>query len=267
MGARDTGFIQLYSENSQEAYDNTIQAVRIAEHPDVRTPVMLTLDGFIISHTVEALRVFKDEPVKDFVGEYKPLRTLLDTDNPLTIGPLDLPNYYFEHKRQQVEAINRSKDIIVDVGKEFEKISGRKYGLFESYQLDDAEVAIVLLGSTAGTAKDAVDSLRQEGVKAGLLKLRVFRPFPGKEIIQALSNAKAVGVFDRAISFGLEGGPLFHEVRSFAFGSDFRMASYIYGLGGRDITVAQIRDVFLGLKEMKDTGRADTPIQYIGLRE
>lgn len=267
MGCRDTGLIQLFSENSQEAYDNTIQAFRIAEHPDVQLPVMVTLDGFIISHTVEALKVFDDETVKNFVGEFKPLRSLLDTDNPITMGPLDLPNYYFEHKREQVESMERARKVISTIGNEFETISGRKYGFFEPYKLDDAELAIVLLGSTAGTAKDAVDLLREEGIRAGLLKLRVFRPFPGREIVKALSKVRAVGVFDRSISFGLEGGPLFNEVRSFAFGSDFKMASFIYGLGGRDINVAQIRDAFLTLKEIKDTGRMDTPVQYIGIRE
>lgn len=266
MGCRDSGWIQIFSENSQEAYDNVIQAFRIAEHPDVLLPTMATLDGFIISHTTEGVELLEEDVVKKFVGEYKPDRYLLDVDNPYTMGPLDLQNYYFEHKRQQVEAMENAMKVIPQIASEFEKISGRKYGFFEEYKLDDAEVALVALGSTAGTAKAAVDKMREEGVKAGLLKLRVFRPFPGQMIVDAIKHIPVVGIMDRSISFGLEGGPLFNEIRSAAYGETMKLYSYIYGLGGRDISPPEIADA---IRELADaaSGKEKPLVDYIGLRE
>ncbi len=267
MGCRDAGWIQIYSENSQEAYDNVIQAFRIGEHKDVRLPVMATLDGFIISHTVEGLELLDPKDVQEFVGPYECERTLLDIEKPYTIGPLDLQNYYFEHKRQQVEAMRNAYGVIEDVGREFGKLSGREYGFLERYKLDDADVAVVALGSTCGTAKAAADAMREEGVKAGVLKLRVFRPFPAKQIMDALEGVGTVGVMDKAISFGLEGGPLFNEVRSAAHGKDIQLFSFVYGLGGRDISVPMIQDVFKSLLEAKKSGVREMPMQFIGLRE
>ncbi|MFH1961431.1 MAG: pyruvate ferredoxin oxidoreductase, partial [bacterium] len=184
MGARDSGWIQIFSENAQEAYDNMIQAVRIAEK--TLLPIMVTTDGFIISHGMETMEIMGDDEVKGFVGEYKPQHPLLDTDNPITVGAIDFTDFYFEHKRQQIEAMNTALPHIVEIGKEFALLSGRDYDLVEKYRLDDAEIAIVVLGSTAGTAKVVVDELRDKGIKAGLLKIRVFRPFPAKEIADAL---------------------------------------------------------------------------------
>ena len=268
MLARDTGWIQLWSENSQEAYDNTIQAVRIAEHPDVLTPVMINLDGFILSHTAETLDILDDQVVRDFVGIYKPERSLLDTDNPYTIGALFLTDNYFEAKRQQVAAIEGAFPVIEAVGKEYEDISGRSYGILEPYQVDDADFVVVAMGSTCGTAKVAVDRVRSEGVKAGLLKIRVYRPFPAEQIITALGGAKAVGVLDRAVSPGLVCGPLFHEIRSCAYGRlSVPFASYIYGLGGRDIFAEDIQRVFSDLAEMAKSGQAPSEPTYIGVRE
>ena len=267
MGARDSGWIQIFSENAQEVYDNIFQAFRIGEDHGVLLPVMVTLDGFILSHTMETLELLPDETVRDFVGEYKPVTNLLDTDNPFTMGPLHLTDYYFEHKRQQVEAMDSSRKIILDVAAEWEKISGRKYGYFEEYRMDDADVAVVVLGSAAGTAKDACDEMRDEGVKAGVLKLRVYRPFPGKELTAALANTKAVGVMDRSISFGLEGGPVYNEIRSAAYDTDLQICSYIYGLGGRDTTIANIKDIYAGLVEVARTGKADGVTRYVALRE
>ena len=266
MGARDSGWIQIFSEGSQEAYDNTVQAFRIAEHKDVLLPAMVTLDGFIISHTMEALEVLEDDKVKEFVGEFEPVTNLLDLDNPITMGPLHLTDFYFETKRAQDEAMSRVMPVILEVAEEYEKLSGRKYGLFEPYRLDDAEVAVVVLGSAAGTAKVAVDGLRKKGIKAGLLKLRVFRPFPGDEIVEAIAHVPAVAVMDRSISFGLKGGPVFNEVRSFAYGRDMKLLSYIYGLGGRDVPVEHIDIVFSDLVKVNEGQETDT-YNYLGVRE
>lgn len=267
MGARDSGWIQLYGENAQESYDNTIMAFRIAEHPDVQLPVMSCLDGFILSHTMEVLEILDDKEVKKFVGEYKPKHWLLEPGKPMTMGPLDLPPYYFEHKRQQVEAMETARKVILQVGEEFGKLSGRKYGNFDKYKLDDAELAVVIIGSAAGTAKVAVDQLRAKGIKAGLLKLRVFRPFPANEIREALSKAKAVAVFDRAISYGLTGGPIFHEIRSAMQGLNTPMLSAIYGLGGRDIVPEQIAGFVPEIEKAAKTGKVERVQSFIGLRE
>jgi len=266
MGARDCGWIQIFSEGSQEAYDNTIQAFRIAEHKDILLPVMITLDGFIISHTMESLEILADDKVKEFVGEFEPMTNLLDVDNPITMGPLHLTDFYFETKRAQDEAMGRVMPVILEVAEEYEKLSGRKYGLFEEYRLDDAEVAVIVLGSAAGTAKVAVDRLREKGLKAGLLKLRVFRPFPGDEIVQAIAHVPAVAVMDRSISFGLKGGPVFNEVRSFAYGRDLKLLSYIYGLGGRDVPVEHIDIVFNDLVKVNEGKKVGT-YNYVGVRE
>jgi pyruvate ferredoxin oxidoreductase alpha subunit len=269
MAARDSGWIQLYSENAQEAYDNTIQAIRIAENMKVRLPVMVMYDGFITSHGIEMVDFLDDEVVRNFVGDYQPNNPLLDPEKPLTYGPLDLYDYYFEHKRQQAEDINNSKPIILDVAKEYEKISGRPYGLFESYQLEDAETAIVALSSTAGTAKEVVDEMRAKGKKVGLLKPRVFRPFPYQEIAKALSHLKAVAILDRSDSFGAFGGPLFTEIRSamMEFGKIPENIDIIYGLGGRDINQQDIEGVYNQLDAIAKSGKVKERIQYLGVRE
>lgn len=265
MGARDSGWIQLHSENSQEAYDNVIQAFRIGEHKDIMLPVMPCFDGFIISHTMETLEVFEDKkPVQDFVGSYEPEHYLLDSDNPMTVGPLDLQDYYFEHKRQQVEAMRKAKQVIVDVHDEYGKLSGRTVGngIYEAYKVDDAELVIVALGSTAGTTKVAIDAMREAGKKVGLVKIRMFRPFPGDEIAEVLSGAKKIAVLDKSCSFGLEGGPLFNEIRSFT-GKDIPMKSYVYGLGGRDINVQHLMDITDDLEKWD----GDEIVTYFGVRE
>ncbi|HDL64913.1 MAG TPA: pyruvate ferredoxin oxidoreductase [Proteobacteria bacterium] len=265
MGCRDAGWIQIYSENCQEVYDNMVQALRISEHKDVLLPVMSTHDGFIISHTVERVDALKDEEVKKFVGEYKSLYPLLDVSKPVTYGPLDLQDYYFEHKKQQAEAMKIAKRVILEVGEEYGKLSGRSYGLFDEYQTEDAEYIIIALGSTAGTAKAAVDDMRAMGKKVGVIKLRVFRPFPAPELVQALSNAKAVAVLDRSEGFSGIGGPLFQEVRSALYRkADMPVSGYVYGLGGRDITPEMIAGVFGDLKE----GRIhEDEAFHLGVRE
>ncbi len=266
MGARDSGWIQLFCENAQEAYDSVIQAFRIGEHPDVMLPVMVCLDGFILSHTMEPVEIVPDEDVRSFVGEYKPVYPLLDTDNPVTYGPLDLTDYYFEHKRQQIEGMNHAPAVIKEVGEAFGSLTGRGYSLVEPYLLDDAERVIVVMGSTAGTAKQAADNLREKGEKVGVLKIRAFRPFPFDEIRNLLEGKSAVAVLDRACSFGL-GGPLYHEVRSALYGLSVPMKNYIYGLGGRDIFVSDIEGAFEELKTVAASGEAGVVPGYIGLRE
>jgi pyruvate ferredoxin oxidoreductase alpha subunit len=269
MGTRDSGWIQLFSENAQEAYDNVIQAIRIAEHPSVKLPVMVMMDGFIISHTNERIEILPDEVVAKFVGEYKPKHYLLDVDNPVTFGPLDLQDYYFEHRRQQAEAMHNAGPVILEIGKEYAEISGRSYSYFEEYKMDGAELVILCLGSTAGTTKAVVDKLREQGMKVGLLKPRMFRPFPYRELIQALKNVKAVAVLDRSDSFSGFGGPLFGEVRAGIYGSETnpKVVDYIYGLGGRDIGLEELKGVYKELRNIAETGKIKELVTYLGVRE
>lgn len=262
MGARDSGWIQIYAENVQEAYDHSIMGFRLAEDKRVKLPIMTCLDGFILSHSIENLDLLPIDKVKSFVGEYKPERKLLDIDRPMTLGPFDNFDWYFEHKYQQIEAIERVREVFDEVSNDFYKISGRKYEVIEPYMMDDADYVIMALGSTAGTLKQTVDELRDEGMKVGVLKLRMFRPFPADEIVKALEGRKMVAVMDRAMSFGST-GPVFPEVRSTLY--DVKdapeMVNYVYGLGGRDVSSDQLKSVF---KEMKE-GRSKT-INYLGVR-
>lgn len=268
MGARDSGWIQIYAENNQEAYDNFVQAYRIAEHKDVHLPVMICQDGFITSHAVENIELLEDETVKDFVGEYEPENFLLNAETPMAVGPYAVSNYYMESKKSQTEAMNNAKQVILDVAEEYKKISGRSYGFFEEYRLDDADYAIVIIGSAAGTTKDAIDKMRDEGKKVGLLKLRVFRPFPNKEIAEALKNTKAVAILDRADSFSSNGGPLGSEVTSALFHAKCTMEvrNYIYGLGGRDFRVEDAEEVFNEMEQLVTEGKEVEQYKYIGLR-
>ncbi len=268
MGARDTGWIQLWSENSQEAYDNTIQAFKIGEHMDIRLPVMICLDGFIISHSIERIEYLEDKEVKNFVGEFKNFLPLLDLSKPKSYGPLILPDLYHEYKRAQHEVMTKVKDVVLDVAKDFEKLSGRKYGLFESYRLDDADIALVILSSAAGTSKDVIDNYRDKGIKAGLIKPRLFRPFPYVEIAEALKNTKAVCIMDRADSFGGY-GPLFMEITSALYPLKEKpvLINKIYGLGGRDYLPQHAETVLNELIEIAKGGKARIIKEYIGVRE
>ena len=269
MGVRDAGWIMLFSENNQEAYDNMLMAHRIAEHKDVQLPVMVCQDGFITSHSIENIELENDEEVKKFVGQYKPEHYLLNDKEPIAIGPLDLQAYLFEHKAQQAEAMKNAEKVIKEVAKEFEKWTGRKYEFFEKYKLDDAEIAIVCMNSTAGTTKAVVDELREKGVKAGLLKLRMFRPFPAEEIAEALQGLKAVAILDKADSLNSAGGALFEDVTSAMYVNKKQvpMVNYIYGIGGRDTTTMQIESVYNDLQEIVKTGETGNPYRYLGLRK
>ena len=267
MGCRDTGWIQIYAENNQEVYDNYIQAMPISEY--CRLPIMICQDGFITSHAVENITLLEDEAVKNFVGEYDPAHYLLKKDEPLAVGPYGVSPYYMEIKKAQAEAMKSAGERILSVAEEFEKISGRKYGFFEEYRLEDAEMAVVVIGSSAGTGKDAVDQLRAAGVKAGLLKIRVFRPFPMKEVAAALSGVKAVAVMDKSEGFSACGGPLFAEVRSSLYDLADRpkCVNYVYGLGGRDVTVGTYETIFGELAEILRTGEVGEVYRHIGQRE
>lgn len=268
MGARDSGWIQLWSENAQEAYDNTIQAIKIAEDPTVRLPVMVNLDGFVISHGMENVDIYEDAKIKSFIGEYKPLINLLDTKKPITVGPLDLQDYYFEHKRQQAEGMMHAEAVIKKVAKEFKSTFGKEYGIIDGYKLDDAEFVIVGLGSTMGTLKMVIDEARNSGMKAGFLKPRVFRPFPKETIVKALKGKKAVAIMDRADSFNAVSGPLFSEITSALYGAaDVPVMNYIYGLGGRDVSVSMLHKVVKDTYDVARTGKVGKNLTYLGVRE
>jgi pyruvate ferredoxin oxidoreductase alpha subunit len=281
MVERDSGWIQIYVENAQEAYDSIIQAFKIAENPEVLLPVIVGLDGFTLSHTLENVEVLSEEVVKEFVGT-RPVRSVvnhegktvpfrLDPENPMTMGPMAMPNYYFEFKRQQEEAMRKALETIPQVNEEYAQMSGRRYGdgLLDPYNLEDAEIVVICLGSTAGTVKTVVDDLREEDVKAGLLRIRALRPLPAEGIVNALEKVKAVAVMDRSMSFGGAGGPVFHEIRHALYDSPRHphIVNHIYGLGGRDTSPMQIRRVYEDLQSIVKTNRVENPIQYVGLRE
>ena len=269
MGARDSGWVQIYSENSQEVYDNVIQAIKISENEEVRLPVMVMMDGFIISHGIEEFETLEDGDVKNFIGENRPKFSLLNIKEPVTHGPLQLFDYYFETKRQQVDAIYKSRLVIREVGKEYEKLSGRSQPIIEKYFADDAELIIIVLSSTAGTAKSVVNELRKEGLKVGLIKPRIFRPFPYYELKEALKNTKAIAVLDRSNSFGAQGGPLYIEIRSALYELTKKplIKNYIYGLGGRDISLENIRSVYSDLEDITKISRVEKPVSYLGVRK
>ena len=271
MGVRDAGWIMLFSENNQEAYDNILMAHRIAEHKDVLLPLMVCQDGFITSHSIENIELLEDDKVKAFVGTYKPEHYLLNKKEPIAVGPLDLQSFLFEHKYQQAEAMRNAKKVIEDVSVEFEKLTGRKYNFFEEYKMEDAEYVVVCMNSTAGTAKYTVDELRAKGVKAGLLKVRMFRPFPAEEIAEALSKSsiKSVAVLDKSDSLNAAGGALYEDITSAMYVNQklVPVVSYVYGIGGRDTTADQIESVFEDLQKINKDDKVVDPYRYLGLRK
>lgn len=268
MGVRDSGWIMLFSENNQEAYDNTIMAHRIAENKDVMLPLMICQDGFITSHSIENIELIEDSKVKEFVGEYHPEHYLLNKKEPIAVGPLDLQAYLFEHKYQQAEAMRNAKKVIKEVSEDFEKLTGRSYSFFEEYKSQDADYIIVCMNSTAGTTKFVVDKLREKGIKAGLIKVRMFRPFPAEEIAEALKNAKSIAVLDKADSLNGAGGALFEDVTSSMFTNNVFIPTinYIYGIGGRDTKVEDIESVFNDLSNINTNKKVENPYRYLGVR-
>ncbi len=271
MGARDSGWIQLFSENAQEAYDNTIQAIRIAEHPDIQLPVMVLMDGFIISHSIDRLDLQDDTSVQKFIGSRNPAYSLLDSQNPTSVGTFDsLYGYFFEFKRQQEEGMINALNVIQEVGNEFGTLFGRSYGLFETVGMEDAEYAVIATGSAAGTIRMEVEHLRSSGVPIGMIKLRSFRPFPAKQLAELLSGLKAVAVFDRSDTFaGHMGGPIFIELRSSLYDLEKKplTINYVYGLGGRDLSEKLVKKAAGELMETAQNGFVRQTVNYLGLRE
>ena len=267
MGARDSGWMQIYAEDNQEVYDNFIQAILSSEA--TRLPIMVCQDGFITSHGVSNIELIEDERVKSFVGEYEPETYLLNASEPLAVGPYGTAPYYMEVKRQQAQAMKDSMPVILEVAEKFEKMTGRSYGFFEEYRMDDAEVAVVVIGSSAGTGKEAVDRMRDEGRKVGLIKLRVFRPFPRELLARAMCRVRAVAIMDKAESFSNSGGPLFNEARSALYDLSDRpyAINYIYGLGGRDITVEDFREIYGDLFIIAKQDDPGDVYRYIGVRD
>ena len=279
MAERDSSWIQLYAENPQEVYDTVIQAFKIAEDPTVQLPCMVMFDGFIVSHTLQNVFVLPDNVVAKFVGQRKipkinvmgrEIEYKLDVENPITMGPLALFDYYFEHKRQQEEAIKNAKQIICDVNDEFAQVSGRKYGngLLQQYGFEDAELSIICLGSTAGTIRTVIEEYRTKGIKVGVIRLKTFRPFPENELKTALRNVKAVAVLDRSGGYGAIGGPVFNELRSILYDCKERpfIVNYIYGLGGRDVTPKLIKKVYEDLRNIVKTGQVKENVKFLGVR-
>ncbi len=267
MGCRDSGWIQIYSENNQEAYDNYIQAFPIAEA--TRIPVMVCQDGFITSHALANMEVYEDKDVRRFVGDYDPEHFLLNKDEPLAVGPYGVSPYYMEIKKGQAEAMKEAASVIIDTGKKFRQKFGRSYEMIEEYMMDDAELAVVVIGSSAGTGKAAVELLREEGIKAGLVKIRVFRPFPKEDICGALKGVKAVAVMDKSEGFSACGGPVFAEVAGALYPEEDRplLINYVYGLGGRDVTIETFDEIFAELGRIAETGETGEVYRHIGVRE
>lgn len=264
MFLRDASWLQFYSENAQEAYDNTLIALKVAENKKVLLPIMVMQDGFITSHSVQNVKILDDKIVKKFIGKYDPDHPLLNVKEPITVGPLDLFDYFFEHKYQQIEAMENSKKAIKDIDKEFYKLTGRKYDFIEKYRTENADYIVVVLGSTAGTAKVVVDNLRKNNKKVGLIKIRTMRPFPNEEISKALSKARAVAILDRSVSYG-NYSPVFTEIRSALYNLDKKpkLCDYVYGLGGRNISLDDIQKVFSDLIK----NQLSASIKYIGIRK
>ncbi|OYT40371.1 MAG: pyruvate ferredoxin oxidoreductase [Desulfurococcales archaeon ex4484_58] len=281
-GMRDAGWIQLFVENVQEAYDTTIQAFRIAEDERVLLPVAVNLDGFFLSHTLENIRILPDEVVHEFLGGYRKIPKVkvdyledevplvLNPARPLSFGPLDLYDYYFEHKMHQIEAMKNVPEVVREVNQEWYEISGRKYGdgVLETLYVEDADVIITVLGSTAGTVKHVVRKFRRDGKKVGVVRIRMFRPFPHREIAEVLKNAKVIGVMDRGISFGSY-GQSYLEINSSLY--DYKekpmLVNYVYGLGGRDASPELIEKMINELLSDAERGYVENKLRFLGVRE
>jgi len=279
---RDSGWIQLFAENVQEAYDTTIQAFKIAEDERVLLPVAVNLDGFFLSHTLENIYMLPDEVVHEFLGGYRKVSKVrvdyfdeevplaLNPARPLSFGNLDLYDYYFEHKVQQVEAMKSVPEVVREVNEEWFKLTGRRYGdgILDPFEVEDADVVLVGMGSGVGTVRSVVRRLRKEGLKVGLVKLRMFRPFPFKEVAEVLKNAKVVAVMEKGVSPGSY-GPLFLEVNTALYDLKSRPAlvNYVYGLGGRDLVPDLVEGMIRGLFKELEKGVFEPKLRYLGVRE
>ena len=274
MGMKDTGWIILFSKNNQDVYDNTIIGTMIAENSNVLLPIVICQDGFITSHSIENIEILEDDEVTKLVGKYNNNNVnLLDKENPVTVGPLDLPTHLFEHKRLQVEALANAKKVFKEVSEKYEKISGRKINMIDTYMVEDAEIVIIAIGSTAETIEEVVDRRRKNGEKVGVIAIRMFRPFPEEEIISALKNVKNIAVMDKVMDYSLNGGPLYKEIISAIYDmkekeknndkdKNIIVSNYIYGIGGRNIGVDDIEGIFEDILD----GSNNEKIKYVGLK-
>lgn len=268
MGSRDCGWIQIYCENAQESYDWTLQSFKIAENPSVLLPVTVNLDGFILTHAMEGVEVFTDEEAKTYLPTSK-VECRLDPSKPATVGALCLPDYYFEFKKQQDEAMKHVSPVLLKVTEEYGRLTGRKYGMLEEFETKNADVIIVCLGSTAGTVRSVAKELRSKGKKVGLLKLWLYRPFPSKEVAAAISEAKVVVVLDRALSPGAPYGALCQDIVSVMYESKTKpiVTDMVYGLGGRDITPPEITSIYEEALIAAKTGVVKEQVRFVGVRE
>ena len=268
MSARDTGWLMLFAETAQEAYDNTIAAVRIAEDHRVLLPVMTCLDGFITTHSMERCELMDDDTAKAFLGRRDPVHPLLDIDNPIGAGMFCDQDTYFEMHKALREAVAAAKPVVGEIGDEWAGICGRPFDFVDAWGCEDADYVIVIIGSSAGNARHVARELREEGVRAGVARIRVFRPFPADELASVLSGAKAVAVLDRSENFGGQYAPLGLEVATALYAAHEAMPvkDYVYGLGGHDVTLAQMRQVYADLQDLA-AGRTDGCIEYLGARD
>lgn len=275
MGMKDTGWIMLFSKNNQDVYDNTIIGTMIAENSNVLLPIAICQDGFITSHSIENIEILEDDEVIKLVGKYNNKVNLLDKENPVTVGPLDLPTHLFEHKRLQVEALANAKKVFKEISEKYEKVSGRKINMIDTYMVEDAETVIIAIGSTAETIEEVVDRRRKNGEKVGVIAIRMFRPFPKEEIISVLKNVKNIAVMDKVMDYSLNGGPLYKEIISAIYDmkekdeekdklgdKNIIVSNYIYGIGGRDIGVDDIEGIFDDIVDNSN----DEKIRYVGLK-
>ncbi|MDD5778477.1 MAG: transketolase C-terminal domain-containing protein [Candidatus Thermoplasmatota archaeon] len=265
MPERDTGWLQVYCETNQEVLDMVIQSYKIGEHRDVMLPVMPSMDAFILSHTVEPVHAPSTDEVADFLPRYQP-QAILDTSNPMTIGSFAPPEYIQEIRYQSEVTMQKAREVIQQVNDDFSQTFGRDYhGLIEEYRTDDADVVLITMGTVTGTAREVVDDMRREGKKVGLVKLRFFRPFPLQELRRVAENVEAIGVYDRAMSFG-SGGPAFIETRHALYGLDIPVVNFLAGLGGRDVVKEDVRLMFEKTLKAAKEGRAEKETVWIGTR-
>lgn len=257
IAQRDAGWIQIYVENGQESLDSILMAYKISENDNVLLPSMVCLDGFILTHTVEPVEIPTEEQVDRFLPKYAPKHAFLDPDKPMSLGTFTDPDYYMEARYQVEEAMENSMEVIESVHKDFEEIFGRKYDFIEEYKCEDAEIIIIAMGSICSTIRVCVDDMRERGEKIGLLKLRVYRPFPQEQIQKAVKNAQKVAIIDKNILFGL-GGAIYNDVKSKI---DVEAYDFIMGLGGRDITPQHIEEV------INKTKNPEKDINWIGLKK
>ncbi len=268
MGSRDSGWIQIYVEDAQEAYDWTLQAFRIAEHEGIMLPVSVNLDGFTISHSMEGINVLEDDAAEKFLPP-KPLNYLIDPDRPVTIGAGNNPEYYFEFKLQQEDALRKAQKILMKTSSDYKRLSGRQYGILDTYQMEDAETALIGMGSCVGTAVETARKMRKKGKKVGVIKQWLYRPFPEKEILKAVEGLKSLVVVDRTCSFGAPNGPLCSDILSALYSSGLKIntSNVICGLGGRDITIPMLETLLNRALKAPKAKIPQRDVSLVGVRE